>query len=362
MTSLTPIGSQLELALDAEHHRMLDEWFFCWHQIGGSPVEIDLFSGRPGRLGGIAFSGTVVDVYWEAIQRYLRHKVDELFRTVEVDIQRYSVEIRNRSLDEVSWIISGFCERIRRSAIKKDRILRGDGVTFPPEHDRGQWLYCSPSDVDERIQILKAIYCVSTINVGGREMSFNDLMTDRLTLVKKDGTVAKDNIVGSVQGTTIITMDQNLPVQAGDHLLRKLPNGFTEDFEVLAPNFQSGGSLSHWSIKTRRSDEPAAPLETVVAHITGDNARVSIHSVDHSTNTVYKTNQSVFSELRAAIAREGGRSAESEALVGLVVAMEKSTKEGSFAEAYQRFIAAAANHMTVVAPFLPALGKFFGAS
>jgi hypothetical protein len=34
MSTLTPIGARLQLALDAEHMRMLNEWFFKWHHIG----------------------------------------------------------------------------------------------------------------------------------------------------------------------------------------------------------------------------------------------------------------------------------------------------------------------------------------
>jgi hypothetical protein len=47
MSTLTPIGARLQMALDAEYLRMQNEWFFKWHHIGRDRViEIDGFDGR----------------------------------------------------------------------------------------------------------------------------------------------------------------------------------------------------------------------------------------------------------------------------------------------------------------------------
>src|SRR5258706_12656096 len=80
MSTLTPVGARLQMALDAEYLRMQNEWFFKWHHIGAdSVVEIDGFDGSMIRYGGIKFSGTARDVYWSTIQRYARQKVGQLF-------------------------------------------------------------------------------------------------------------------------------------------------------------------------------------------------------------------------------------------------------------------------------------------
>src|SRR6266702_2738885 len=128
MSTLTPTGARLQLELDAEYLRMQNEWFFRWHHIGGeNVVEIDGFDGRTIRYGGIKFSGTARDVYWSTIQRYARQKVGQLFDQLEIEVQKYPLEIRARSLDEVEPILRAFLGKIRSAAVDKDRILRGNG-------------------------------------------------------------------------------------------------------------------------------------------------------------------------------------------------------------------------------------------
>lgn len=86
--------------------------------------------------------------------------------------------------------------------------------------------------------------------------------------------------------------------------------------------------------------------------VSGANARANIGSTDQSTNQIVLGD--VFGDLKTAI--EHGVSGEEQ--VRLLAALEdmKSTRGGTgFAEAYQRFVTAAANHMQLVAPFLPAL-------
>jgi hypothetical protein len=50
---MTPIGSRLFISLNDEYLRMLNEWFFKWHSIGGErAVGIDSFLGKPIVYGG----------------------------------------------------------------------------------------------------------------------------------------------------------------------------------------------------------------------------------------------------------------------------------------------------------------------
>jgi hypothetical protein len=64
MTTQTPIGARLQIALDAEYLRMQNDWFFKWHYIGlDNVVEIDGFDGRMIRYAGIKFSGSARSVY-----------------------------------------------------------------------------------------------------------------------------------------------------------------------------------------------------------------------------------------------------------------------------------------------------------
>ncbi|MBY3026500.1 hypothetical protein GFM09_33730 [Rhizobium leguminosarum bv. viciae] len=121
-------------------------------------------------------------------------------------------------------------------------------------------------------------------------MSFDDMMNDTVTLVKKDGTVIKEGIKAQVSKGSIITFDASLPIEPGDHFVRLQQSGLAEDYIVIDPGYMSGiggrASIpSHFQSKVRRSDAPVAPPSTIINNIHGPNARVNINSVDNSTNT-----------------------------------------------------------------------------
>lgn len=173
MNGSTPISSRLSIALDDEYRRMQNEWFFKWHFIGGdSPVEIDMFDGRTAKCGGVAFWGTTQLIYWETIQRYLRKKIGSIFDDLEQELLHYPIVIRERTLKEVRGIIGQFATKIRRAAIEKDRILRGNGFDFPPERDQRKWEGCRSADIEARVTGLVEIYCKLAGEKRGGKMSY----------------------------------------------------------------------------------------------------------------------------------------------------------------------------------------------
>lgn len=117
----------------------------------------------------------------------------------------------------------------------------------------------------------------------------SDLSKDRVTLVKADGTVAREQVPALVTGDMIFTADKTLPVEVGDYLLRNLPNGLVEKYEVKNPVYYDIGQGldAHFQIDVTRSGTPQAQA-TVVQGITnnfnGPNSRVNIHSTDNSIN------------------------------------------------------------------------------
>ncbi|WP_316976245.1 hypothetical protein [Shumkonia mesophila] len=280
------------MALDAEYLRMENDWFFKWHYIGGdSVVEIDGFDGRMIKFGGVKFFGTARDVYWDTIQRYARQKVGHLFDELEVELQKYPLEIRSNALNEAQSLIRVFVGTIRKAAVDKDRILRGNGVKFPPQQDLGNWAGARPLDVEARIATLRHIYCDMEVAKGGDGMVFSNMMRDKVTLVKADGTVVRENIQAQVSTGRIITFDADLPLEPADHYLRSLPSGLVEDYVVDDPNFMTGiqGIPSSFQSKVHRSTEAAAQAQQVVQRITnnfhGSNSRVTF-GTDNSINVV----------------------------------------------------------------------------
>jgi len=252
------------MALDAEYLRMQNEWFFKWHHIGG---------------------------FWSTIQRYARQKVGQLFDQLEVELQKYPLEIRSNALSEAQSLIPVFIEKIRKAAVDKDRILRGNGFTFPPRQDLGNWAGAQPFDIKTRIATLRHIYCDLEVAKGGDGMTFRDMMRDKVTLVKANGKVARENIQAQVSAGQIITFDADLPLEPGDHFLRSLPSGLVEDYVVDDPNFMTGihGIPSSFQSKVHRSRQAAAPSQQVIQQITnhfhGDNSRVTF-GTDNSVNVV----------------------------------------------------------------------------
>ena len=290
MTSLTPIGARLQIALDAEYLRMQNEWFFKWHHIGGrNAVEIDGFDGRMIRYGGIKFSGSPCDVYWATIQRYARQKVGQLFDALEIEIQKYPIDIRLKALNEAQSLVRSFIAKIRKAAVEKDRILRGNGITFPPEHDRGNWSGAHAEDIESRTTTLRHIYCDLELAKGGEGTVFKSLMRDKVSLVKANGTIVRQGIQAQVSAGQIITFDADLPLEPGDHFLRALPSGLVEDYVVDDPNFMTGihGIPSSFQSKVHRSGRADAPQQQVVQQITnhfhGANSRVTF-GADNSVN------------------------------------------------------------------------------
>ncbi len=156
--------------------------------------------------------------------------------------------------------------------------------------------------------------------------------------------------------------DVSITIEAGDELRRLLPNGNEEVFVVREPTFYEGdGDIpSFYDVKfTRKGSFPKGAGGHYI-HVAGDNARVNLHSIDNSMNVI--NHGSMFGDLRRAI--EGGvadgdeRRMMLEAVAQLAVAKSDQDRGRS----YQALIAQAANHMTILAPFLGPLAQFVTAA
>lgn len=98
----------------------------------------------------------------------------------------------------------------------------------------------------------------------------------------------------------------------------------------------------------------ATSVVTNIYHLDGPNSRVNVNSTDASVNSVTVTEVELFQDIRAKLMDlpEGG---ERDEILAKLQALEESKEQPSFGKRYTEFIAAAANHITVIAPFLPAL-------
>jgi hypothetical protein len=112
-------------------------------------------------------------------------------------------------------------------------------------------------------------------------------------------------------------------------------------------------------LRHQRATVQNRPKEVVVNqtfNATGPNARNNVNSTDNSTNIVH---QGVpFAELRNAIEsgiQDGTRRA---AILETLAYLEAAPDRESGSTRYQQFIAAAADYVTLIGPFLPALGHW----
>jgi len=189
---------------------------------------------------------------------------------------------------------------------------------------------------------------------------FDAFPTSKIDIVAPDGQIRHST--KAVFGKTIVIPDPSVTIFTGDEIRRTIPSGVEEAFEVLDPVFHQGhgGIPAHYQVSNRRKGTfPARTGGNFTIHVSGPNSRVNVNSTDHSRNFVADHN--VFGDLQAAINKGVSEPAERELLSKLVASMQETAGDKpSFLKSYQNFMAAAANHMTVLAPFLPGLAALLG--
>jgi len=184
---------------------------------------------------------------------------------------------------------------------------------------------------------------------------FSDLLKDKVKLIKKDGREI-DNIYASVQNSKIFTEYTKIAIDEGDTFLRKLPNGKEEYYEVINPVFHGSllGLPANYQIEVRK--KTLAPKQPPIYVQANGHAKVNINSVDNSINKSFNNSSEIFDKLLN-IAKQIDGNTE---IIKSITEMKKSfgNKE-TFKEKYNNFIQNAAAHMTLFAPFITELTKYF---
>ena len=187
----------------------------------------------------------------------------------------------------------------------------------------------------------------------------DDLMPDVITVVKADGR-RYEKLKALVERAAVIFDDVRVPLDEGDHIERALPGGRTELYEVLDTGFQRGGGaipdFYHAKVRKTTSRSPHGGATNVT--ISGHNARLNIGSVDSSTNVVNGVvSPEVFTELAKALRGAVKAQHEQERMIQQVHVLQRAVGTPDYRRAYREFVEMAANWMTIVAPFIPALTR-----
>ena len=120
-------------------------------------------------------------------------------------------------------------------------------------------------------------------------MSFDDFMTDNISVRKQNGDLLKD-LKASVQRNKIFLDRSDVLIEPRDLIERRASNGAIETFEVLDPGYHEAvqGFEAHYQMSVRKLGLPEAKqrIESITYNFTGHNARINNHSVDQSTNVI----------------------------------------------------------------------------
>ncbi len=194
-----------------------------------------------------------------------------------------------------------------------------------------------------------------------KEMNFKRFLTDRVTLLRRDGT-AYENVDASVQEKFIFIADVSLPVECDDKIKRRLPSGVEEIFVITDPGFQQafGSIAAHYQARYQREGtakpaEPTAPRGNVTYNVSGSHSRINVNSLDKSINISDTAVQTTLDQVRTLLQDHVADAEERERLLAKVEELQQVHGTEKFVETYREFMQMAADHMTVIAPLVPAL-------
>ena len=165
-------------------------------------------------------------------------------------------------------------------------------------------------------------------------MARGSFMTDKLTLMKKTGETI-DEIGASVQKNKIFVTRNDILIETGDLLQRRMSNGGEETYEVIDPGFYEGfGSIAaNYQITVKKLGLPEAKeaVQNITYNISGNNARVNHGSVDNSVNVVAIQNDLTeqLSALRAAVEKLNVPDLEKQDAHDVVDAVEAQVATGN---------------------------------
>ncbi|RKD94140.1 hypothetical protein [Marinifilum flexuosum] len=188
-------------------------------------------------------------------------------------------------------------------------------------------------------------------------MNFSNFDNDIISLIKPDGTII-ENIKALVETGTIHISDVKLPLEEGDKIYRKLPSGLVDTYVVIDKGYYSkfGSIPAHYEVKVRKECSiPEDKYQSIVNiyNVNGINSRVNINSIDNSSN-IYNDPSLLFEEIKQTLESIAEKEIQ-ETSLQLLEDLKNTHNTPDFIGNYQKFISTLANHMTIIAPFIPAL-------
>ena len=134
------------------------------------------------------------------------------------------------------------------------------------------------------------------------------------------------------------------------------PSGLESEYpRMVAQAVGLSANLVKTKIDRRRLMTKKESSPTTTYYVQGENARVNVNSTDNSVNVVMESKEEFFSTLQQRIESGVPEGDERRNILDALTVLRESHGKPSFAQRYTDFMAAAANHITVIVPFIPAL-------
>lgn len=137
------------------------------------------------------------------------------------------------------------------------------------------------------------------------------------------------------------------------------PTGYTTQIKVTLDNIllKVSAEVDLFCAKYAMNEKKKNSLPTIIYNLSGDNARVNIGSTDVSINIA--NSEKIFCELKKTIENGVEDNELKEQLLAKTADLEKSVgNKLGYTTRYSEWIALAANHMTLLGPWIPALTHF----
>lgn len=155
-------------------------------------------------------------------------------------------------------------------------------------------------------------------------------------------------------GNLFVVEDMSADMQPGDELRRSLPNGKDDVFRIVDPALYNTGMMpAHYQVKVSRMGTFDQNAGGYLISVSGPNSRVNVNSTDNSTNVSYAGD--LFGDMRTAIQSGVADPVRRSEIVAAINEAEQAKGSAGFLSAYQRVVSVAADHLGLLAPFLPAL-------
>ncbi len=212
-----------------------------------------------------------------------------------------------------------------RTNYSKERYC--DGVFFKRQLE-GLWGYIQKTESQKKVEPEVVLEKVDS------HMDLLSRCNEKVTVERRDNS-RYENVPALVSKGMILIPDAKIPIEPDDAILRQLPSGIVERLVVTEPGFYATihGIPAHYQVKYRREGQKPAGNPGYHIHLSGDNPRVNINSIDSSANTISKGSLDL-TALAAELAKlrkvllERAQTPEHYTAIGIIASAETETKSG----------------------------------